>query len=127
MKYIHWYWVDSLLSIVIAIYLIFASWKLIKTSVYILMQFTPKNINIEAIAKQIKVLEGVKNLHHVHIWQIDEHEIMFEAHLDVSDNIRISDFEKILDRIKLLLAEKNIHHVTIQPEYSVTDNKQLIN
>jgi Co/Zn/Cd efflux system component len=51
---------------------------------------------------------------------------MFEAHLDVTNNITISDFEKILEQVKILLAKQGINHVTIQPEYSVTDNKQLI-
>ena len=126
MKYLQWYRVDSLFSILIAIYLLFTSWRIIKTSLRIFMQFSPENINIEEITKQVESLEGVKNLHHVHIWQIDEHEIMFEAHLDVTNNITISDFEKILEQVKILLAKQGINHVTIQPEYSVTDNKQLI-
>ncbi|MEJ5315683.1 MAG: cation diffusion facilitator family transporter [Tenuifilum sp.] len=126
MKYLQWYRVDSLFSILIAIYLLFTSWRIIKTSLRIFMQFSPENINIEEITKQVESLEGVKNLHHVHIWQIDEHEIMFEAHLDVTNNIRISDFEKILEQVNILLAKQGINHVTIQPEYSVTDNKQLI-
>jgi len=126
MKYLQWYRVDALFSILIAIYLLFTSWKIIKASLRIFMQFSPENININEITKQVESLEGVKNLHHVHIWQIDEHEIMFEAHLDVTNNITISDFEKILEQVKILLAKQGINHVTIQPEYSVTDNKQLI-
>ncbi len=126
MKYFQWYRVDALFSILIAIYLLFTSWRIIKVSLRIFMQFSPENINIEEITKQVESLEGVKNLHHVHIWQIDEHEIMFEAHLDVTNNIRISDFEKILEQVNILLAKQGINHVTIQPEYSVTDNKQLI-
>lgn len=126
MKYFQWYRVDALFSILIAIYLLFTSWRIIKVSLRIFMQFSPENINIEEITKQVESLEGVKNLHHVHIWQIDEHEIMFEAHLDVTNNITISDFEKILEQVKILLAKQGINHVTIQPEYSVTDNKQLI-
>jgi len=126
MKYFQWYRVDALFSILIAIYLLFTSWRIIKASLRIFMQFSPENINLKRITKQIEALEGVKNIHHVHVWQIDEHEIMFEAHMDVTSNIRIADFEKILEQVNTLLAEQGIHHVTIQPEYSVTDNKQLI-
>ncbi len=126
MKYLQWYWVDAVFSMVIAIYLLYSSWSIFKTSLRIFMQFSPANININLITKQIESLPGVKNIHHVHVWQIDEHEIMFEAHIDVTDNIKISDFESILEQVKVKLKEHGVNHVTIQPEYSVTDNKQLI-
>ncbi len=126
MKYLQWHWADAVFSMVIALYLLYTSWGILKKSLKIFMQFSPASININLITQQIEGLSGVKNVHHVHVWQIDEHEIMFEAHIDVTENIMISDFESILDQIKERLREHGINHVTIQPEYSVTDNKQLI-
>ncbi|MDI3527707.1 MAG: cobalt-zinc-cadmium efflux system protein [Tenuifilum sp.] len=126
MKYLQWYWVDAVFSIVIAIYLIFTSWGIFKTSLKIFMQFSPEGINLNPIINEIEDIQGVKNIHHVHVWQIDEHEIMFEAHLDVNEDIKISDFEVILKQVKDTLAKRGINHITIQPEYSVSDSKQLI-
>jgi len=126
MKYLQWNWVDAVFSILIAFYLLYSSWGIFKTSLKIFMQFSPDNIDINLITRKLEALEGVRNIHHVHIWQIDEHEIMFEAHVDVTNNISISDFEVLLEKIKSTLADYGINHITIQPEYSVPDNKQLI-
>ena len=92
-----------------------------------MMQFSPANIDVEAIAQRVDQISGVKNIHHVHIWQINEHDIMFEAHIDLDKDLSISRFENILSDVKKFLkGEYHIHHVTLQPEFSITDNKTLI-
>lgn len=126
MKYLNWLWTDSVFSIAIAIYLLFMSWGIFRSSLRIIMQFTPEGTDIAKIVKEIENLEGVVNIHHVHVWQINEHDLMFEAHVDVSEDMRVSGFDKLLDDIKLILSPYNINHSTIQPEFSVDDNKQVI-
>ena len=127
MKYFHIYWIDPVFSILIAIYLIYLSWHIFLSSLKIIMQFTPDNLDINEIAKDIHNISGVKNIHHIHIWQINEHDIMFEAHIDMEKDIKITQFEEILVSVKKYLHDKyDIHHVTLQPEYAVDDNKQLI-
>ena len=126
MKYFQWFWVDALFSIAIAIYLLYTSWEIFKSSLRIIMQFTPENIHIDEIVFQLEKLQGVKNIHHVHVWQINEHDIMFEAHVDIRSDIKITEFELILEKIKGTLLQFKIEHCTLQPEYSVTDNKQII-
>lgn len=126
MKYLHWFWVDSVFSLAIAIYLLYSSWAFFKSSLRIIMQFTPEHVNIDAIVSKLQQLQGVKNIHHVHVWQINEHDIMFEAHIDIKSDIKITEFEWILEKIKEVLLQFNIEHFTIQPEYSVSDSKQII-
>jgi len=126
MKYLQWYWTDSVFSIAIAIYLLYMSWGILRSSLRIMMQFTPEEVDIQKIAKGIENIAGVKNTHHVHVWQINEHDLMFEAHVDMADDIKVSDFEAILKAIKQLLKQHGINHSTIQPEFSVDDNKQII-
>ena len=125
-KYFHVYWIDPLFSIMIALYLLNMSWDIFKISLQIMMQFTPPNININAIAREVEEIEGVKNLHHIHVWQINEHEIMFEAHVDLKGNINISSFETILHSAEQVLRKNKINHITLQPEYSVDDKKDKI-
>jgi cobalt-zinc-cadmium efflux system protein len=127
MKFMNWYWVDSVLSIIIVIYLIYMSWGIFKSSLQIIMQFTPDNINVYKIVIEIKKINNIKNIHHVHIWQINEHDIMFEAHVDLMEDSKITDFETVLKKIKQILAQFNIEHTIIQPEFSADDNKQIIN
>ena len=126
MKYWQWYWVDSFFSMAIAIYLLYISWGIFKTALRIMMQFTPSDIELPKIVSEVEALPEIKNIHHVHIWQINEHDIMFEAHVDLRRDVKISEFEIVLTKIKELLARHKIGHVTIQPEYSVSDNKQVL-
>ena len=126
MKYFAIYWIDPVFSVLIAVYLIYMSWNIFKSSLKIMMQFTPEQIDIKSLIQTMESVEGIKNVHHVHIWQINEHDMMFESHVDLQADIKITEFEKILLKIKEVLAHYNIEHTTIQPEYSVNDNKQTI-
>ena len=91
------------------------------------MQFTPTQISIEEIAAEITLIEGVKNIHHVHAWKLDDHEMMFEAHLDLDEDFTISQFELILEKVEATLHGYDIHHFNIQPEWIRDDEKALIN
>jgi cobalt-zinc-cadmium efflux system protein len=125
-KYLNWNWIDGVFSIVIAIYLIYMSLGIFRSSLRIIMQFTPEGIDINKIAAEIEMIQGVKNIHHVHVWQINEHNLMFEAHIDMSEDIKISRFESILTDINSVLRKNGITHSTIQPEFSAEDKKKII-
>ncbi len=127
MKYLDWYWVDGVLSIAIAVYLIYSSWEIFSGTLKIMMQFTPKSVDINKIASEAKNIEGIKNIHHIHVWQLDEHEIIFEAHVDLEKDVKISDFETVLKKLEKLLNKYKIGHFNIQPEFTVDDSKELIN
>lgn len=126
-RYLGWYWVDGVLTISISIYLIYSSWEIFYASIRIFMQFTPNQINIEEIALEVSKIEGVKNIHHVHVWKLDDQEMMFEAHLDLEQDFNISQFEQILEKVSVLLQSRDIHHFNIQPEWIRDDEKALIN
>ena len=126
-KYLGWNWIDGVLSLSIAAYLIYSSWEIFTDSLKIMMQFTPEDIDIKKIVSKINKIEGVKNIHHIHVWKLDEHQIIFEAHIDVNNDIHVSQFEKILLLINNILIKSGIHHSNIQPEYNIVDNKDIIN
>ncbi len=110
-------WVDSLLSIGIAVYLVYSSWGLIKESVRILMQFAPTNVNLEDINRELQNIPEVNNMHHVHVWQLDDKQINFEAHISFNEDINLSKVNEILHQIEHVLDDKfDINHVTLQPE-----------
>ena len=126
MKYYGIYRIDSILSVAIAIYLIFSSYKLLIESIKILMQFTPKEIDIQNVCDKVCVIGGIENIHHVHLWQLNDKELFFEAHIDLKKDIKITEFQSILLNIEDVLDEYEIHHFNIQPEYNVDDNKNII-
>ncbi|RLD59505.1 MAG: cation transporter [Bacteroidetes bacterium] len=127
MMYFGWYWVDGVLSLGIAVFLVYSSWAIFAESLKIMMQFTPKSVDIEKIAIYVQKINGLKNIHHIHVWQLDEHEIIFEAHVDLENDIHVSEFEIILKEINKILHQYEINHCNIQPEYSMEDSKDLIN
>ncbi len=126
MKYFGIFWVDALLSIAIALYLIVSSYKLLTGTIKILMQFTPAGIDIEEINSRVIAIKGVKNLHHVHVWQLDEKTTLFEAHIDLTNDINITGFQEILNRIEVVLHDFGIFHFNIQPEFNRNDSKEII-
>ncbi len=125
--FLGWYWVDGILTIAISLYLIFSSWGIFYAVLRIFMQFTPSQVSIEKIADEIADIGGVKNIHHVHVWNLDENEMMFEAHLDLDEDFSISRFELILEKVDTILDSHQIHHYNIQPEWERDDEKSLIN
>ncbi len=127
MKYFSIFWIDSVLTLAIALYLVIVSIDLLKQSYRVLMLFTPENINVEEIAVYIRKLKGISDLHHIHVWQLNEDEIHLEAHCRFKEDIKISEFDKILIEIEDILHEKyNINHVNIQPEFNRKDPKDII-
>lgn len=127
MKYFGWFWVDSLLTLLIGFYLIYVSYDLIKTSTKMLMLFTPDDIDIEKIILEVHKISGVRILHHIHVWQLNDDELHLEAHLDCSEDLKMSEFNVILHEIEIVLLEKfGINHVNIQPEFKKDDIKDFI-
>ncbi len=127
MKFYQMYWVDPALTLVIALYLIYMGYDLLKESTKVLMLFTPNTIQVQKIVETISNIDAIKNVHHVHIWQLNEDEVHLEAHIDFLEDIKISEFDIILDRIEEEMHHKfGINHVNIQPEFGKCDVKQTI-
>jgi cobalt-zinc-cadmium efflux system protein len=121
------YWIDGALTLLIAVYLIFVSWKLLLESLKVLMLFTPSSIVIETINEEISTIPEIRNIHHVHVWQLDNDQIYFEGHVDFVDNLTLQKVNEILGRIQGTLHEHfNIEHVTLQPEFNRCQKKDLI-
>ncbi len=81
-------WVDVVLSIFIAIYLIYSSWSLLVKTIKVLMQFTPSRIDVVDLANHFKKLSGVKNIHHIHVWQLNDDEVHLEGHVDFDERFK---------------------------------------
>ncbi|MDA0177959.1 cation diffusion facilitator family transporter [Mesoflavibacter profundi] len=127
MKYYQIFWIDSVLTFLIGLYLIWVGYDLLKTSTKMLMLFTPSHINVEDVVKRVNSLDHIKKLHHVHIWNLNDDELHLEAHLDLESNMTITQFDVILQQIEQLLHDEfDINHVNIQPEYKKEDSKDII-
>ncbi|HKJ06373.1 MAG TPA: cation diffusion facilitator family transporter [Flavobacteriaceae bacterium] len=127
MKFFQVYWVDALLTLIISVYLLYVSWSVLVNSIKILMLFTPTHINIDNVVQEVEKVPFIRNIHHVHLWQLNDHDVHFEAHVEFSKNISINEFDAICEDIeKLLLQKFHITHCNLQPEYNRDDSKDII-
>lgn len=127
MKFYGWYWVDSVMTILIAVYLIVVGVDLIKKATKMLMLFTPEFIDIKEIVREVHKVSGVNKLHHIHVWHLNDEELHLEAHLDCSEDIKMSEFNILLDKVEIVLFKKfHINHINIQPEFKKEDPKDFI-
>jgi cobalt-zinc-cadmium efflux system protein len=127
MKFYGWFWVDSIMTLLIASYLIYVSYDLIKSATKMLMLFTPDFIDIKEIVREVHKIKGVNKLHHIHVWYLNDEELHLEAHLDCSEDIKMSEFNILLEKIETVLYnEFKINHINIQPEFKKEDPKDFI-
>ncbi|MEX0289859.1 MAG: cation diffusion facilitator family transporter [Flavobacteriaceae bacterium] len=127
MKFYELYWIDPLLTVLIAIYLVYMGYDLLRASTRVLMLFTPDTIEVQKIVDAISKIDEIKNVHHVHIWQLNEEEVHLEAHIDFDNDISLSQFDVILEQIEEEVYHNfGINHVNIQPEYGKCDSKKVI-
>ena len=110
------YWIDPVITIGIALYIAYLSLKLLRQTTHILMEGTPENLNPGHIAADLRQMSPVRDVHHVHIWQLDEHHLAFEAHV-VIDEADLPRMEQIKRSLKeRLLHRYGIGHVTLEFE-----------
>lgn len=120
-------WIDPLISIGIVIVVLKEGYKILKKSINILMQNTPQGLDLKIIQQEIMKVSGIKNVHHMHVWQINEDDINLEAHLNLTKDLRISESCKVGYNVeKLLLNKFHINHVTLQFEHESCNGVSLI-
>ncbi len=111
-------WVDAVVTIIIGFYLLIHTWKLLKESVTILMQMTPSEIDIAKIETRLIQIEGLQNVHHIHVWNLTDKLMHFECHLNLEHDLQVSETGQIFEKVKKILHDEfDIEHVTIQFEF----------
>ncbi|MCB2141471.1 cation diffusion facilitator family transporter [bacterium] len=111
-----WYWTDLVATLAISAYILWHGSVAMKQTVNILMQGVPEDLEPSEVASSIRNIDGVESLHHIHIWQIDEHHRSLEAHVVVNINSLVH-LEEVKSRIKEHIAKVfNITHSTLEFE-----------
>jgi len=114
-------WIDPLLSVIIGALILWSSYGIIRESLNILLEGTPRGMDLGHISDQLKTIEGVNNVHDLHVWSIGSDQHALSAHVAI-DDIPPSASERILVEIKKQLHDNyNIHHTTIQFEHVVCE------
>ena len=117
-----WYWVDTLLTFLIAGFVLWQGVVMLPKTIHLLMEGTPENLELEDIRSTIEGLEGVEEMHHVHVWSLDEKRVALEAHIVVITD-ELKEVELIKGNVKLALKEEfDISHSTLEFEHHQDTN-----
>lgn len=114
--YMNWYWIDSLLSLIVAGIILFGSWEVFKESALLGLDAVPKNVKLKRVQTAAKKIAGVIGLHHIHVWALSTNQNAMTAHLVLKDGMTNEEEMKIKNDLKHELAHENIHHVTLETE-----------
>lgn len=111
-----WYLLDSLISIIIAIIVLFSTFDLLKKSFHLSIDAVPEGIHTREIKKQLESLQGILEVHHIHIWAISTTLNAFTAHVKIETNLDWNEIMRIKKSIRHILFHENILHSTIEFE-----------
>jgi len=110
------FWVDPVVTLVIAGFILWQSVAMMRRSIHILMQGAPADVDSGELIAALQAIPGVLEIHHLHMWELDEQERALEAHV-VVDEAHLNRWAEIKREIKRQLAERyHIHHSTVEFE-----------
>ena len=120
-----WVWLDPLVSVFIGLFIIWNAWGIIKETVEILLEGTPRDVDVNAIVRDLGRIDGVRGVHDLHVWSITQSMRSLAAHID-TDDISISASALIQREINQVLMHKyGIAHATLQFECTECESTLL--
>jgi len=120
-------WIDPVITVIISIYIIRSGFVILKQSVNILMQSAPDNLDLSQIKLRVEQEQQVSNIHHIHAWMLTDNEVHLEAHVELENDLKLSQVKQIQGRIENLLRKDfGIVHITLQFEFGTNHSSSLI-
>ncbi len=117
--FLDWSWVDPTLTLIIAGYILYMSFDMLKATCRILMEGTPPELSLKQVQATMTAVAGVRSVHHLHVWELDEHHTALGAHVVVSRNPEDKNHQSsVRQELKKKLHETHsIAHCTLELEY----------
>ncbi len=121
-----WYWLDPLFSWLIVIMIFYSGWGLVKGSVLILMNATPPGIDLTEIQKALTDIDGITDIHDLHVWNPASESIALAAHITVPDQM-LGRVDELAARVRAILSDRfHIDHPTLQFESNSCNGGELL-
>lgn len=112
--FLGWNIADPIASMIVSVLVLYSGWHILKDSVNILMESKPANIDTAEVKRAIKSIDGVIDIHDLHIWMITQEFLSLTTHVSVKNN---SDRDLLLNQITEIIKQKtSITHITVQLE-----------
>src|SRR5512141_2033924 len=112
----HANWLDPLVSVLIGFLILYNAWGIVRETVEILLESTPRDLDMDALVEDIKQLEGVLGVHDLHVWSLTQDLRTMSAHI-LTEDVSISAGVQIQSRVNELVSNRyHIAHATLQLE-----------
>jgi len=108
-------YIDIIMSVVISVIIFTGGYKISKEAFFILMEAVPSEVDLNMLRNELLNIDGIKNIHELHVWKNDNEEISFTAHI-LLDNYEKHNNYRIINEIKEKLTVYDIFHMTVQIE-----------
>jgi len=120
-----WNWLDPLVSVLIGVLILWSAWGILRQTIRILLESTPENVDMQNMVDDLLHVEGVRGVHDLHVWSINENLRVLSAHV-MTDDLPISAGIPIQRSVnEVLLHKYNIQHATLQLECEGCDPSML--
>jgi cobalt-zinc-cadmium efflux system protein len=116
LHYTGWYWIDPLLSLVVAGVILGSTWSLLRDSLRLSLDGVPQGIDLNQIRTEALHTKGVLDIHHLHVWAISTSQNALTAHLLLEPSLTPPDVQHIKDHFKHSLEHMGIQHATLETE-----------
>ncbi len=110
--------IDPIMSIGVAVFILINTLKNLKQILNLFLEKTPENINIEELKNHLKKIDGVNDIHHIHVWSIDGYNSYATMHIVTKSN----NIKEIKEKIRKELAEHGICHAILETEDEACDD-----
>lgn len=120
-----WNWLDPLASILIGLLILWNAWGILRETLHILLESAPRDIDIKKMVGEMNAVPGVRGIHDLHVWSIDQGKRLLSAHI-VTEDVSISRGTVIQGNLNELLAHRyHIAHATLQLECACCNEGEL--
>ncbi|HUX85098.1 MAG TPA: cation diffusion facilitator family transporter, partial [Chitinophagaceae bacterium] len=121
MAYTGWWFLDPVVSLALILLVLTASWRLLTDSLRLSLDGVPSNINLQKVEAAVKKVEGVKEIHHVHVWAMSTTQNALTAHVVIDPGADFQEAGKIRGELKHAMEHLNIQHSTFEMESGSED------
>ncbi|NVK27338.1 MAG: cation transporter [Flavobacteriia bacterium] len=116
MYFTGWAWIDSLLSIVIAVWIGTTAVRQLLKSTGVFMQTVPPGIDLDEVCRTLESDSRVREVHNVRIWSLDGSKHVVSMHVVLNEDLKISEIETVRNELKMHLQNRGLNEVTLQFE-----------
>lgn len=117
MQFTNWYVIDPIISVLIAIFIAWSAWKIVKETLHILMEGAPDNFEYDRLLAFVRTLPWAKDIHDLHVWSVTPERVALSCHLILDPNSSLERSTEIVKQLKqYILKEFGISHTTIEIE-----------